>query len=204
MASAFNLTAQLNVQGPSGVKPVVDKLRNQLNSLKADVKVNFDKSVTANINNANKSLSEMERRLKSISSLSASTRQNLSSLGVSLGGVSNQSRKAASAASDVNSVLAKTARGAAEAAGGVEEFGRVSGLAIRRFAGFSVATGVIFGFVNALRNATKEAISFERELIKVEQVTGASTANLALILIVKENISLVLLICEANKRSRKN
>ena len=77
MATAFNLTAQLNVQGPFGVKPVVDKLRNQLGSIKSDVKINFDKNVSSRIDATTKSLTAMESRLKSINALSASTRTNL-------------------------------------------------------------------------------------------------------------------------------
>jgi len=174
MATAFNLTARLNIQGPFGVKPVVDKLRSQLNNVKGDVKINFDASVTKRIQEANKALAETERRLKNIQASSAAARNNLSGLSQSFSNVANSTQKSVRSQSQANAVIASTARGAAEAASEMEDFGRVSGLAIRRFAGFTVATSVVFGFVNAVRDATKEAIAFERELIKVQQVTGTS------------------------------
>lgn len=52
--------------------------------------------------------------------------------------------------------------------------GRSFGLAIKRFAAFTVASRAVSLFTNSLANAVDEAISFERELIKIEQVTGAS------------------------------
>ena len=52
--------------------------------------------------------------------------------------------------------------------------GRSFGLAIKRFAAFTVASRAVSLFTNSLANAVDEAIAFERELIKIEQVTGAS------------------------------
>ena len=39
------------------------------------------------------------------------------------------------------------------------DFGRVSGLAFRRFAGFTIATTAIFGFVRAVGSAVGSALS---------------------------------------------
>ena len=60
----------------------------------------------------------------------------------------------------------------------MEEFGRVSGLALRRFAGFTVASAAVFGFVRAVQDGVGSAISFERELVKISQVTGRSITQL--------------------------
>ena len=59
------------------------------------------------------------------------------------------------------------------------EFGRVGGLALRRFAGFTIAAGTVFGFVRAITSGISEAIKFERELARVAQVTGKSEASLS-------------------------
>ena len=42
-ASAFNLTAQINLRGPSNVRQITSRLRKQLGSVTADVKVNLNK-----------------------------------------------------------------------------------------------------------------------------------------------------------------
>ena len=48
----------------------------------------------------------------------------------------------------------------------------------RRFSVITLATGGMLALVTGLKNATKAAIEFERELIKISQVTGKSVQNL--------------------------
>ena len=179
MAREFNLTARINATGVFGLRPVVDRLRRDLNNIRANVDVRIDPGATGRINQLNQSLASLETRLRSISSLSASTRNNLNSLGGAFSNAGAQAQRQSRSQANVNTVLARTSRGAAEAAGEMEEFGRVSGLAIRRFAGFSAVTGVVFGFINATARATKEAISFERELARVAQVSGTGLNGLS-------------------------
>ena len=50
--------------------------------------------------------------------------------------------------------------------------------AARRFSVITVATGTLLGLVTGLKNATKAAIEFEREIIKISQVTGKSVQQL--------------------------
>ncbi len=74
--------------------------------------------------------------------------------------------------------LERTRRSADEAGNSMEAFGRNAGLAAKRFAGFTIATAAIVGLARAITNATKEAIGFERELVKISQVTGKTTKDL--------------------------
>ena len=48
----------------------------------------------------------------------------------------------------------------------------------RRFSVITLATGGLLALVTGLKNATKAAIEFERELIKISQVTGKSVQQL--------------------------
>ena len=50
--------------------------------------------------------------------------------------------------------------------------------ATRRFSVITLATGTLLSFVTGLKNSTKAAIEFERELIKISQVTGKSVQQL--------------------------
>jgi TP901 family phage tail tape measure protein len=54
---------------------------------------------------------------------------------------------------------------------GIEELGNVVGTAARRFGGISVATGTFLGLARGIKNSVGEAITFEREMIKVAQAT---------------------------------
>ena len=50
--------------------------------------------------------------------------------------------------------------------------------ATRRFSVITLATGSLLSFVTGFKNATKAAIEFERELVKISQVTGKSVQQL--------------------------
>jgi len=50
--------------------------------------------------------------------------------------------------------------------------------ATRRFSVITLATGTLLSFVTGIKNSTKAAIEFERELIKISQVTGKSVQQL--------------------------
>lgn len=180
MATPFNLTARLNVQAVN-VKPTIDNLRAQLKGLKANVTIAVDKNANTNLKNLNKTLAQTEAHLKSIQASAAAASKSLKTLGSSVKTGAAATQKMTKSASQTNAVLAKTARGAAEVAAEVEEFGRVSGLAIRRFAGFTIATGVIFGFINAVKQGVTEAIKFEREIIRLAQVSGTSVQGMNLL-----------------------
>lgn len=59
-----------------------------------------------------------------------------------------------------------------------EALGRNFGLAIKRFAAFTVASRAVSLFTNSLANAVDDAITFQREVIKISQVTGDSVSEL--------------------------
>ena len=56
--------------------------------------------------------------------------------------------------------------------------GNAFAVSIRRFAAFSIATRAVGLFTSTLADAVKTAIDFEREVIKISQVTGRSVSSL--------------------------
>lgn len=58
------------------------------------------------------------------------------------------------------------------------KLGRVFAVSVRRFTALAVATRAVSLFTNTLSGAIQEAIDFERELIKVSQVTGRALTEL--------------------------
>jgi hypothetical protein len=77
-----------------------------------------------------------------------------------------------------NQQLKTISREGAKASKNVASLGKTMGQAARRFAAFSVATGVFLGIARAIKVGTTEAISFEKELLKISQVTGKSVRGL--------------------------
>ena len=78
------------------------------------------------------------------------------------------------AAKQVNNLNKATKQATTQAT----KMGKAFGASIRRFGAFTIATRAISLFTNGLANATKEAIDFEREMIKISQVTGKTMAQL--------------------------
>ena len=65
-----------------------------------------------------------------------------------------------------------------QATSAAERMGRAFALSIRRFAAFSIATRAVGLFTSTLNDAVQTSINFERQLIKVAQVTGKSVGQL--------------------------
>lgn len=194
MPAQFNLSARLVLQGPFGVKPVVDKLNRSFKDVNVNVNVKVTRKsikdindITSAVNNLRASIRSLQTESKNVGAALSSnlstkaivpTVKAVENLNKAVKNTSTTSRRTNKSLSDTNAVIAATARGAAEAASQVEDFGRVSGLAIRRFAGFTISTTLVFGLFNAIVQATRGAIEFDRELNKIGQVTGRSAGGL--------------------------
>jgi TP901 family phage tail tape measure protein len=74
--------------------------------------------------------------------------------------------------------LQQVTQQANQATTAAERMGKAFALSIRRFAAFSIATRAVGLFTSSLGNAVESAIDFERQLIKVAQVTGKSIGQL--------------------------
>lgn len=74
--------------------------------------------------------------------------------------------------------LQQVTQQANQATTAAERMGKAFALSIRRFAAFSIATRAVGLFTSTLSDAVNTAIDFERQLIKVAQVTGKSVGQL--------------------------
>lgn len=83
-----------------------------------------------------------------------------------LGGLKKENSSLASSQAKTSAAIAKTANNA-------QDFADKAGLALRRFTAFTIATGGVFGAIRGISSGIKEAISFEREMLRVTQVTKA-------------------------------
>jgi hypothetical protein len=54
MAKGFNLTAEINLRGPSNIRQVVGNIRKQLGTINTNVNVKIDKNTAKQISVANK------------------------------------------------------------------------------------------------------------------------------------------------------
>jgi TP901 family phage tail tape measure protein len=65
-----------------------------------------------------------------------------------------------------------------QATSAADRMGRAFAVSIRRFAAFSIATRAVGLFTSTLSDAIQTSIDFERQLVKVAQVTGKSVGGL--------------------------
>lgn len=178
-SNAFNLVAQLQIQGPIGLSPVLARARRMLKGgLKADVNLKFNANTNRQLTALHKNLTLIDVKLKSITGSASTAAASMSALTGSINKISASTTATVKGVNQLSKSAGSAGKNISQAKTQMEEFGRISALAIRRFAGFSIATGTIFGFIRAITGAVGAAIKFERELIKVVQVTQGSFASL--------------------------
>ena len=183
MASGFNLTAQINLRGPSNIPQIAADIRRQLGSINANVNFRLDPTAARNVTQLNANLQNFNRTLTQTATSAnnaANAIRNLSNAinRVNAGNLAQSLNAASSATAQVSRSMGSVSRSTSIAASEMVEFGKQSGLAIRRFAAFSTVTGVVYGVVNAINQGVKAYIDYDRELVKLQQVTGQSVKGL--------------------------
>ena len=178
MAQPFNLTAQINLQGPANTKQVVASIRRQLTGIKADVELNINAGTAKRIGAINK-------QLNSLSSAAKNASTNVTGLNSALQRLSNGINNTNQVASTFNKTAAATgktvnssSKNIQQASTQIEDFGRQSALAVKRFAAFSVVTSIINRFTGAVSDSFKTFVDFDRQLVRVAQVTGGTAADI--------------------------
>jgi hypothetical protein len=179
--ASFNLTAQLNISGPANLKPVISNIRKQLSSINPNINININ---TANLASSSKSLQDLNTNLKNITVSATSAADAMKRFGAAVGSVNMSSLpKNMSAATQQSQQLqqqqARTAKTIKESGDSMVDFGRQSALAIRRFAAFTLVTGIIYKFTSALSSASDEFMKFNKQMVQLSQVTGTSLPGLA-------------------------
>lgn len=79
--------------------------------------------------------------------------------------------------SGVASSLKDITAQAQEASNAMEQFGRQSGLAAKRFIAFTITAGAIIQFTSSVKQALSSAIEFDREMIRLAQVSTDSAGD---------------------------
>jgi len=175
---AFNINAHVILDGPKNIKAVSKKIQRELGGLTATIDLKVPKNVSSQINTFNKGINTLSKNMTGLKNTSAQVRTQLNTLTGSFVGTSKATNNLSKAQKGAQSNLKKTTQTISVARNEMREFGKDAALAIRRFGAFTVATGVVFGFTRAITGATKAALDYEREIVKVVQVTGAGVATI--------------------------
>jgi hypothetical protein len=174
MAKAFNLTAQINLQGPTNLKPIVANIRRQLSGIKVDLDIDVKANAARNI-------ADITSRLQTLSTAATTATRNINQLDNALRGltsslstVTNANNSFNQTAQSVGANLSKSNNQVQNASTAVEKFGQSAALAVKRFAAFSSVTTIVNQFTSAITAGFKEFIDYDRQLVKIAQTTNGS------------------------------
>src|SRR5688500_6321711 len=173
---AFSIIAQLQLQGPANLRPVVNQIQNALRNIQANVVVNVSPNTSAALQTVNRQLDILRANLTAVAGLGGSVATNLNTTTLAWNNAATAAGGAARATAASSQSMRTVVEAMSEGAGASDNFGRAAGLAARRYSAFLVAGGAIISIIQGIKNATNEAFQFERELNKLAQV-GAGTAQ---------------------------
>lgn len=172
MAEQFNIVAQMVLQGPANIRAIRQQLQSQLQGINAEVNVSLAKNTNRSLGTATKRLDNMAKALTVVQKNATGARQALQQLTTSVNNIGNNLKNVNSQASKTAKSNKQVTTSTQEASNAMEEFGRASALATKRFVAFSVGAGIFVSLVTSIKSGIREAVSFQREMIKVAQVSG--------------------------------
>jgi hypothetical protein len=176
MATPFNIIAQLQLQAPTNLNTIVGNIQSSLSSITATINLTVSPTTISALAALTGQLNALNTVLAAVQAAATNASTALSPLGGSLSRVHSGTQQINSALVQTAPQLNQIATATRNATGLLENFGIQAGLAARRYTAFLLAGGAIVGFVNELRNAVGEAVSFQREMTRLAQV-GNDTAG---------------------------
>ena len=178
MSSAFNLTAQLNIVGPNNLRPVISNIRQQLQGLNSNINIGLDPNTSRNIRTVTADLTRLNTVLSQTATAAQQVNANLNSISTSFNNAQRNANNTTTGVNNLNNALNNVNQNLPQITTGMEQFGRQSALAVRRFAAFAGVTSVIYGLSRAFTSAFDEFVKFDKEVIRLVQVTGQSAQSL--------------------------
>ena len=172
---AFNINAQVVLSGPKNLNKITKQISSQLGK---SGKLNI------NIGNANQ-LSTISKQLKNISqsfttlnSTLKSARTSISALNSSFNKVGNNVNSLAKSQSNLQTQTNNANSSLKTQAGLVNSLGKRLSSVAKQAIAFGLISRPIYDLQRAFVGATKDAVQFQKEIVKISQVTGTSVQNL--------------------------
>ena len=183
MAAAFNLTAQLNLKGPSNIGSITSSIKKQLGTITANVDLKINANSIQKISQLNAGLQQLNKTLSATTVSATSAASAIKGLGQAFGAVNlsslpQQISATSTALGQVKAQSNQATKSLAASTTQMEEFGKQSALAVRRFAAFSIVTSSIYALSNSINKGIEAFIEYDQQFVKLQQVTGQSADGL--------------------------
>ena len=103
--AGFNLTAQLNLRGPSNVRQIVSDIKKQLGTITGDINLKVNATATKNITQLNSVLSTLNTNLSQVSTNATSASNAISAFASAANSIN---KATSSTSSNINKTVAST------------------------------------------------------------------------------------------------
>lgn len=174
MAKSFNLTAQLNLQGPGNLKPVIGKLKKELSTIGGGIDLKIDKSSVGSIKRAATEMKALSDSLTRAAKDSKILNANLSALNSTINKSAAITKSTASSTNSVATGMNKVANAANKASSAVDKTNK--GLTTMADLQKSIAFSLIYRglnlFTQGLTTTTTHIVDFNKELNRLKQVSA--------------------------------
>lgn len=147
---AFNINAQIILQAPKNIKAITSSIQSQLQGVTINIGANVPKALQQQLNVLNTTLRQLSQ--------------------------SNQ--KAGSSGKQAAGGLKVMGQAAKTAGGAMNMLGKETALTFKRFAAAGLVTATFFRMTQAISEAIPKALEFQREMVRLEQITGKTAQQL--------------------------
>jgi len=173
---AFNINAQIILSGPKNLNQVTKQISSQLGKA-GNIKLNLGNTkqlnnISKQLNNISTTFNKLNANLKSTRTSIAALNSSFSTSTSSITNVANAQSRLANQTGKTNTVLKQQS----SLLGNIG--GRFTSVA-RQAIAFGLISRPIYDLQRAFSGAVKDAVAFEKEIVKISQVTGNSIQQLS-------------------------
>jgi len=184
--ASFDITAQINLRGPSNVKQIAADIRRQLSNIKSTVNLKLDPKTVQNVAIVNKNfralnatLAASKGNINAVSTAFNNLNKSMASLSTSSKNAANSVKSVATAAKTATAATQSLQKGAQSAGTAASNLGAEVASGARKFLVFSGVSTLINAVTSSIAQGVGAFVEYERELAKVQQVTNATSGGLS-------------------------
>lgn len=171
MPDGFIVGGKIQLEAPTNLKTIAANIQKELGNIKVGVDLNIRRGATTQIATMSRNLERLNTVLATTTTQATSAANAINRLADGFNGVLSSSRTFAQSMSQIATHTKTIKNVTSEASDGLASFGRNAELSAKRFLAFGLAAGTIIKFTQAIREGIGEAISFQREMVRLAQVS---------------------------------
>lgn len=175
----FDINAQLVINGVKGLKTTRQSIAKEFSNLNVPITLQISTKTIKSVNELNSSLTALSRDLNKVDGSAISASAALDRLAASVLKTKSAIASTSRVTKTTNEEIAKTVQVTKEATNQMESFGKAAAQSVRKYAAFTIVTGLFYGLGRSITESISAAFEFEREMFRLSQVTGLTIKQLS-------------------------